>query len=118
MTASAPRGARVAYAVVHSDPPSVLIAENADVLTRVVALEVIARTSAKELRDPRRADVIRTALLEEQWSEALGEWIDQTGTVIDAYPDEAIWTDDDLDDERISLELRVSRLFQLDPETD
>lgn len=107
-----PSRGRVAYAVVHSDPPDVYIATDADVLTRVIALEVIVRTPVAELRDPNSAAIIRSALLAEEWSTALGEWIDQTGTVVDAYPDEHIWTDDDLDEERVALEIRVSPLFR------
>jgi hypothetical protein len=102
---------RVAFAVVHTDPPDVYLAQDADVLTRVIVLEVIARTRPSDLRDPSRAAVIRSALLEEEWPTALAEWIEQTGTVVDAYPDERIWTDNDLDDERLAMELRVAPLF-------
>jgi hypothetical protein len=97
---------------VHSDPPDVYIAENEEVLSRVLALHVIARTPAGELRDPRRASMIRSALLAEEWATALGEWIDQTGTVVDAYPDEHIWKDSELDEEQVALEIRVAPLFR------
>lgn len=105
---------RVAYAVVHGDPPDVMIAEDDEVLTRVIALELIASTSPDQLRDPSRLEVLRQALLEERWAEELGEWIDQTGRVVDAYPDEPVHTNDDFDEERVTLELRVSRLFRDD----
>jgi hypothetical protein len=105
---------RVAYAVVHSDPPEVFIAENDIVLTRVIALELIAKTSPIDFRDPARVDVLRAALLDERWSDALAEWIDLTGTVVDAYPDEPVRLDAELDEERVLLEMRVSPLFRDD----
>jgi len=107
-----PSADHVAYAVVHSDPPDVFIAESAEVLTRIIALEVVARSAPSDFRDPQRASVIRTALLEEEWTAALAEWIEQTGTPVDAYPDEHIWTEQDLDEERFALELRVTPLFR------
>ena len=107
-----PSAAHVAYAVVHTDPPDVYIAESAEVLTRVLALEVVARTAPTEFRDPDRVSVVRSALLEEEWTTAVTEWIEQTDTPIDAYPDEHIWTDEDLDEERVALEMRVAPLFR------
>ncbi len=112
-----PERGRVAYAVVHSDPPDVYIAEDEEVLSRVLALHVIARTRATDLRDPSRASLIRSALLAEEWATALGEWIEQTGTVVDAYPDEHIWKDDDLDEERVAFEIRVAPLFRDENDT-
>jgi len=103
---------RVAYAVVHGDPPEVVIAEDDEVLTRVIALELIARTSPSELRDQTRLDVLRAALLEERWDDALGEWIEQTGRVVDAYPDEHVHTGSEFDEEAVALEIRVSKLFR------
>jgi hypothetical protein len=110
-----PSADHVAYAVVHGDPPDVYIAESPEVLTRVIVLEVVARTASSDLRDSAGAHRIRTALLDEEWAVALAEWIEQTGTVVDAYPDEHIWTARDLDEERFGLELQVAPLFR-DPE--
>jgi len=106
-----PTRGRIAFAVVHDDPPSVYVAEDADVLSRVLALELVARTQAREIANSARLERIRTALLEERWADALGEWIDETGHVVDAYPDETIWTEARLDLEHAALEIRMAPLF-------
>lgn len=115
MTANAdfglPGRGRIAFAVVHDDPPSVYVAEDADVLSRVLALDLIARTRAARISNPARLERIRSALLEERWADALVDWIDETGRVVDAYPDESIWTEARLDLEHATLEIRMAPLF-------
>jgi hypothetical protein len=106
-----PTRGRVAFAVIHDDPPGVFIAEDADVLSRVLALELVARTRAGDIANEARLDRIRTALLEERWAEALVEWIDETGRAVDAYPDEPIWTEDRLDLEHATFEIRMAPIF-------
>jgi hypothetical protein len=106
----------VAYAIVRGDVPRVVIAANEDVLARVVALEVVAATPAAELGG--HAEGIRAALLDEQWPEAVLAWMEATGNVVDAYPDEQVWREADLDEERTALELRVARLFRDDRVSD
>jgi hypothetical protein len=54
---------------------------------------------------------IRRALLEGRWSDAVFLWMDATGNVIDAYPDEEVWTTQQLDEERASMEIRMAPLF-------
>ena len=54
----------VAYAVVHTEPPSIFLADDIDVLHRVLALEVVARTDPALLGAG--AASIREALLEER----------------------------------------------------
>lgn len=102
---------RVSVAVTHGDPPSVVMAADEAVLTRAVSLEIVAKTSPSGLR-PEYLTGIREALLDEQWSDAILLWMDATGDVIDAYPDEPVWTDAHLDRERTLLELRVAPNFQ------
>ena len=106
------RSGRVAYAILHTEPPDVIIAEDAETLTRVLALEVVARTPSSQIRNEAALGVIRSALLEERWADAVVEWIEHTGTAIDAYPDEPIWTEGQLDDDRLALEIRVAAVFQ------
>lgn len=101
---------RVAYAVTHDDPPQVLIAVNESVLTRLVALEVVAKTHPDEVGH--HLGAIRAALLEERWDEAVATWIEATGTSVDAFPDEVVWAEADLDSERTALELRVAPIFE------
>jgi hypothetical protein len=103
---------KVAYAVVHNDPPDVYIARDDEALTRLLALEVVARTSPEALRSREEAEELRTALLEERWADAVVAWIEITGTAIDAYPDESIWSSEDLSSERVLLEMRLGALFR------
>ena len=106
------RAARVSYAVLHTDPPDVFIAEDAETLTRLLALEVVARTPPSQVATAAGLELIRSALLEERWTDAVVEWIEHTGTAIDAYPDEPVWTEGQLDDDRLALEIRVAAVFQ------
>lgn len=99
----------VAYAVVHTEPPSIFLADDIDVLHRVLALEVVARTDPALIGD--RSDVIREALLEERWGDATVEWIRATGTGIDVYDGKSVYTDDDLPADMIGAQLQFTRLF-------
>jgi hypothetical protein len=92
----------------------VFIAENQTVLERVVALEVVAASDRRDLRDGSR-EALRERLLDEEWGFAIQEWMGETNTVIDFYPDEAIWLDSDITEERAALDVRMSRLFS-DPD--
>src|SRR5437870_2961042 len=89
---------RVAVAIVHSDPPEVLLASNADVLTRLVALKVVAQTDPADL-GASDLSAIRAALLDERWADAVVAWIDAGNQPVDAYPDEDVWTEARLDTE-------------------
>lgn len=101
---------RVAVAVLRTDPPEVYLASDPEVLGRVLAVQVVARTKATDL--PERAlQQIRAALLAEEWAEAVATWIGATGVVVDAYPDDDIWTDARLDADATSLEIRMSPVF-------
>lgn len=104
-------GNRIAYAVIHGDPPEVLFAEDEHVLSRVLALQLVAQLPANEVSSPGRLDAMRQALLDERWADALVEWITETETVVDAYPSEEVWTEERLDLDRATLEIRVSPLF-------
>ena len=105
---------RIAYAVVHGDPPEVFFAEDEHVLSRVLALRLVAQLPANEVSSARRLDAMKEALLEERWADALVEWIDETDTLVDAYPSEEVWHEARLDLEQASMEIRVAPLFQSD----
>lgn len=64
-----------------------------------------------------RRQEMQNALLEERWADALVAWMEETGVAVDVY-DEAprIWSKEDLDLERATLEMRVSPLFSADDE--
>lgn len=100
----------VAVAVTRGENTEVLLAENGDVLSRLVALRWVARTPAFELGG--QVDGIREALLEERWGDAVLLWMEATETVVDAYPDEDVWTEEQLDQETASLEIRIAPIFE------
>ena len=103
--------AAVAYAVVHADPPDVYLAEDVDILARVLALELVARTDPETL-NPGMADTLREALLEERWADALLEWIGFTGMAVDVYTTLSIYTDADLPADLIGAQLQFAPLFR------
>jgi hypothetical protein len=89
----------------------VFLASDEDVLSRVVALKVVARSDPRELPGG-SVERIRDALLEERWGDAVAEWIGATEEAVDGYPDEDVWTESQLDAERASLEIRLERIFE------
>lgn len=99
----------IAYAVVHTEPASIFLAEDIDVLHRVLALEVVARTDPALLGAD--AESIRDALLEERWGDAVVSWIRSVGTGIDVYDGKSIYTSDDLPADLIGAQLQFTRLF-------
>jgi hypothetical protein len=104
-------GKLIAYAVVHRDPPEVFFAEDEHVLSRLLAFQLVAQLPAAEVSSPERLRAMRDALLDERWGDALVEWMNETDTVVDAYPSEAVWDSERLDLDRATLEIRVSPLF-------
>lgn len=99
-----------AIAVTRDQPAQVLLAENGDVLSRLVALRWVAQTLPSALGD--RVDAIREALLEERWGDAVFLWMEATGSIVDAYPDEDVWTEERLDQDRASFEIRMAPIFE------
>ncbi len=101
---------KVAVAVTRDVQAQVLLAENDDVLSRLVALRWVAQTQPSTLGS--RVEAIREALLEERWGDAVYLWIEATGTVVDAHPDEDVWTEEQLDHARASFEIRMAPIFE------
>ena len=100
-----------AIAIVHSEPPQVFMAEDADVLARVLALKLIAPLDPADYRPGRLAE-IQEAVLEERWGDAVVDWIGLTDTAVDVYDGEKIWTDAGLSVDDTMLELRLSPLMR------
>jgi hypothetical protein len=100
----------LAYAVVHHDPPDVLAAEDLEVLHRVLAIELVARTPARDLA-PSEAKKLRDALIGERWGDAVAQWIDITGVAVDVYSDLRAWTAAELTAETTEFELQFTPLF-------
>ncbi len=100
----------VALAVVRDAPPSVVVAEDIDVLQRALAVRLVARTEPGQIAGADR-DALRNALAEERWSDALTAWIKHTGIAIDVYT-ERVLTDDDLPADLLGVQLQFSPLFR------
>ena len=101
----------VAYAVVRDVPPTVYAAETIDVLQRLLALEVVARSVPADL-DPKARDRMRKALLDERWADAVVEWIDTTGVAIDVYTHLHVYGDADLPNDLIGAQLQFAPLYR------
>lgn len=101
----------VAYAVVRFDPPEVFLAEDIEVLQRVLAFELVARTDAGDLGIDGTA-MLRAALLEERWSDAVLAWMDLREVAVDVYTFLPVFTDSELPSELIGAQLQFTRLFR------
>lgn len=101
---------RIAVAVIRSEPPEVVLATDANVLTRVLALNYVAKTPASSLPIDAVLD-IRQALLAERWDLAVAMWMTETGEAVDAYPDDTVWSDERLDHEFATIEMKAAPIF-------
>lgn len=101
-----------AFAVVRGEEPVVFLAEDAEVISRALALNLVAQLPAREVSSDARLKEMRDALLEERWGDALLAWIEETGVAVDVY-DHAprMYSGDSLDLEKATLEMRVAPLF-------
>lgn len=105
-----------AFAIVHGEEPSFFLAEDAAVISRGLALHLVARTDPEDITTPGRLRAIRTALLEERWADALAEWIDETGRPVDVFEEiPPVWTTAELDADMAPLEIRMAPVFR-DPD--
>ena len=101
--------------MVRGDEPRVFIAENSSVISRLLGLELVATTPPGLIDDATLLAEIRDALLGERWGDALLAWMKATGEVVDVYEGYVpVWTTDELDETRASLEVRMSPIFALD----
>jgi hypothetical protein len=103
---------RVSIAVVRGDPPVALLAESDAVMGRLLALRLVARSRAGDLGHSGLLDDIRSALLEERWGDAVTMWMQATSEVVDVYPDEEIVTEERLDQDTASMEIRLAPIFE------
>ena len=101
-----------AYAIVRGEEPQVVLAEDARVLSRALALTLVAQLPATSVSSPARLEEMRQALLEERWADALVTWMEETETNVDVYDERPpVWTAAGLDEEQASMEIRVAPLF-------
>ena len=101
---------RVAYALVPGEEEIAHVAEDSEVLTRVIVLELVAQLRPDQLQSG-QVQRIRESLIAEDWQEAILVWMDATGRRLNIFSDEPIWTNETLDEERLRLELQVSPIF-------
>jgi hypothetical protein len=100
------------YAIVRSEEPVVLLAEDVSVMSRLLALHLVAQLPASEVTSKARLKEMRDALLEERWADALVVWIEETGIPVDVYEEvPRIWTKGELAEEQTTMEIRVAPLF-------
>ncbi|HYR63524.1 MAG TPA: hypothetical protein VET24_12965 [Actinomycetota bacterium] len=105
---------RVAVGVLHGDTPEIFLAESDAVLGRLLAVRLVGPSRPEDFR-PAELEEIRSALLEQRWADAVTAWMLATGDVLDGYPDEQIVTEEMLDDDRASMEIRLLPIFQEPP---
>lgn len=84
---------RLAVGVVRGDPSEVFLASSVAVLGRLFALRIVASADPEEFLRAGTLTDVRRALLEERWADALLLWMEATGSAVDGYPDELVWTD-------------------------
>jgi hypothetical protein len=102
---------RACVAVVRGDPTTVFLADSADVLGRVLGLNLIAKAPPELFSEGARGE-IREALLDERWADALTVWMTATDQIVDVYPDEEVWTEEQFGIDRVSMDIRVSPIFR------
>lgn len=95
----------VACAVVHDDPPQVLLAEDLDTLHWVLALRLVAATPSGEVPAHLRAP-LRAALLEERWADAVVMWMSFRAGAVDVYPSHDLFRAGDLPVASAELQFR------------
>lgn len=103
--------AGVAYAVVRQDPPEVFVAEDIEVLNRVLALELVARTPPDALAEPDRND-LRSALLEERWADAVVRWMRLRGVAVDVYTHLHVYSASDVPADLVGAQLQFAPIFR------
>lgn len=100
-----------AWAVVKHDTPQIFLAENAQVISRLIALKVVAASDPATFA-PHLVEAVREHLLHERWADAVVMWMEATDTLIDVYEEHVpVWTEAILDREVASMAIRTARLF-------
>lgn len=110
MTGADPRVG--AWAVVKHDTPQIFLAENAQVISRLIALKVVA-ASDPGVFPSHLVDTVQDHLLHERWADAVLMWMEATGTLIDVYEEFVpVWNEQRLHSEVTSMAIRTSKLFE------
>jgi hypothetical protein len=101
----------VAYAVIRDVTPTVFLAEDIDVLHRVLAMELVAKTRGADMDELTRTH-LRELLLEERWAEAVLHWMELNHVDMDVYTHERIYRVSDVPPDLIGAQLQFTPLFQ------
>lgn len=104
----------VSLAVLHGDPPQVIVAEDLETLQWRIALEIVAQTEPGDL-EPADAEVIRRGLLAEQWGVAVERWLLSNDEKLDVYESWELYEPGDV--EMGPAELQFKPLFRGSPPT-
>lgn len=105
-----PQPRKVAYALVPGEETVTFVADDPEVLTRVVVLHLVAQLRPSQV-EPGHLQRIRSALDDGNWQEAIVAWMDATGKQLNIFDDEPVWSDRSLDAERLGLELPLTPIF-------
>jgi len=73
-----------AYAIRSGDTEQPLLADSQETLNKVMALKWIAEW--KPTDKDGGADIVREALLDERWGDAVIAWMEATGETLDIFP--------------------------------
>jgi hypothetical protein len=98
----------VACAIVRDDPPRVFVAEDLDTLNWVLACRLVATTPGHDLPAGER-DLLRAALSECRWGDAVFAYIARTGIAVDVYESTDLFVPADV--EVGPMELQLTPLF-------
>ncbi len=103
-----------AWAVVNDDPPGIFVAENAAVISRVLALKVVASASPSVFTEG-ELQAVQEHLLHERWAQALLVWMTATDITVDVYEEFVpVYDEQLLNAELASIAIRLSRVFTAD----
>jgi hypothetical protein len=94
------------------------LAESEQTLSRVLALRLVAKRTPSELLVGRNVDDIRSALLAEEWATAVELWLMSSDEELDVWGSEELSWDEELDDERTAMEIRLLPIFEEPDDTD
>lgn len=98
----------VSIAILHGDPPEVIIADDLETLHWRIALDIVAQSSPDQL-DPADVAQIQQDLLDERWGAAVERWLRSTDAILDVYESWDLYQPADV--ELAPAELQFTPLF-------
>ncbi len=77
----------------------------------MLALRLVAERAPASFAAERTVHDIRSALLAEEWARAVELWLMASDEELDVWGSEELSWDEELDDERTSMEIRLAPIF-------